>query len=61
MTFKWEKGSVNDNIIKVLKANNIDFRYNQYFQLEADFLDIGVYYSVGYEREGDIFKIKPVA
>lgn len=34
-SFIWEKGSINDNIIKYLKSNNIQFRYDHYFKLEA--------------------------
>ena len=33
--FKWEKGSINDNIIKYLQSKNIQFRYDEHFQLEA--------------------------
>ena len=34
-SFHWENGSMNDNIIKYLKSNNIEFRYGPYFVLEA--------------------------
>ena len=34
-SFNWEKGSINDNIIKYLKANNIEYRYGLGFKLEA--------------------------
>ena len=37
-TIEWKNGSINDNIVKFLKANNIDFHYNHFFQLVADFL-----------------------
>ena len=33
--FKWEKGSINDNIIKYLKSKNIQVRYSEHCQLEA--------------------------
>ena len=35
-TIEWKNGSFNDNIVKFLKANNIDFHYNHFFQLAAD-------------------------
>ena len=35
-TIEWKNGSINDNIVKFLKANNIDFHYNHFFQLVAD-------------------------
>ena len=38
-TIEWKNGSFNDNIVKFLKANNIDFHYNHFFQLVADVLD----------------------
>ena len=34
-SFVWEKGSLNDNIIKYLKSKNIRFRYGPYLQLIA--------------------------
>lgn len=34
-SFKWEKGSINDNITKHLSEKNIKWRYNGFFQLEA--------------------------
>lgn len=34
-SFKWEKGSVNDNIIKYLNEKNIKWRYDEFFNLEA--------------------------
>ncbi len=34
-SFIWEKGSLNDNIIKYLKSKNIRFRYGPYLQLFA--------------------------
>lgn len=29
-TIEWKTGNINDNIIKWLKENNIDFHYNKY-------------------------------
>ena len=36
-TIEWTKSSFNNNIVKFLKSNNIDFHYNHFFQLVADF------------------------
>ena len=30
-TIEWKNGSISDNIVKFLKANNIDFHYNHFF------------------------------
>ena len=57
-TVEWEKGSINDNIIKFLKENNIDFYYNHYFQLVADLYGTGQYFKFDYEHiEGKTFGI----
>lgn len=50
---KWENGSINDNIIKYLKENNIDFHYNKYFVLVADLYGIGKYFKFDYEQIND--------
>ena len=49
-TIEWTKGSINDNIVKFLKANNIDFYYNHFFQLVADVFKLGIYYKFDYEK-----------
>lgn len=49
--FKWEKGSINDNIIKYLKSKNIQFRYSKYFQLEAKIK--GNWVRFDYEKKDD--------
>lgn len=49
-TIEWINGSINDNIVKFLKANNIDFYYNRFFQLVADLYYIGKYYKFDYEK-----------
>ena len=57
-TIEWKNGSINDNIVKFLKANNIDFHYNHFFQLVADFYGNGKYFTFDYEKiSGDIFGI----
>ena len=57
-TIEWKNGSINDNIVKFLKANHIDFHYNHFFQLVADFYGNGKYFKFVYEKiNGDIFGI----
>ena len=57
-TIEWKNGSINDNIVKFLKANSIDFHYNHFFQLVADFYGNGKYFTFDYEKiSGDIFGI----
>ena len=48
-TIEWTSGSINDNIVKFLKANNIDFYYI-HGQLVADILGLGIYYKFDYEK-----------
>lgn len=47
---KWENGSINDNIIKYLKENSIDWHYNRFFTLVADLYGIGQYSRFDYEH-----------
>lgn len=49
-TIEWTRGSINDNIVKFLKANNIDFYYNRFFQLVADVFKLDIYYKFDYEK-----------
>ena len=57
-TIEWKNGSINDIIVKFLKANNIDFHYNHFFQLVADFYGNEKYFTFDYEKiSGDIFGI----
>ena len=57
-TVVWEKGRFNDNIVKFLKANNIDFHYNHFFQLVADVCGNGKYSTFDYKKiSGDIFGV----
>ena len=46
---EWTSGSINDNIVKFLKANNIDFYY-LHGQPVADILGLGIYYKFDYEK-----------
>lgn len=36
-SFVWEKGSINDNIRKYLKAKNIDYRYDHFGDLTTSY------------------------
>lgn len=57
-TIEWTKSSFNNNIVKFLKANDIDFHYNHFFQLVADFYGNGKYFTFDYEQiSGDIFGV----
>lgn len=58
LIFKWERGSKNDNAIEVLKENKIDWQYDHFFNLVADFSGIGLFRKVEYESiENDTFEI----
>ena len=55
---EWKNGSINDNIVKYLRKNKIDYHYNYYFQLIADIHNNGNYYTFDYEKiNGDLFGI----
>lgn len=57
-TIEWENGCVNDNIIKYLRKNKIDYYYNMYFQLVADIYNNGNYYTFDYEKiNGNLYGI----
>lgn len=61
-TIEWTSGSINDNIIKYLKENNIEYYYNQYFQLVADLYGIGKYFKFDYEKiNGNTYGIIAIA
>lgn len=58
LKFKWETGSKNDNAIKIFKSNNINFCYDRYFNLVADFYGIGTFEKVDFlHLENDDFEI----
>lgn len=48
-TFEWEKGCVNDYIVKFLKENKIDYFYS-YQRIVADLYGIGQYFKFDYEH-----------
>ena len=50
---KWEKGSMNDNIIKWLKKNNISFCYSHFGELIADMYGIGEFFKFENEHLGN--------
>lgn len=49
-SFKWEKGSKNDNAIKIFKENGISFFFNHFGELEADFYGVGYFQKIGYKE-----------
>ena len=56
--FTWEKGCKDDNAIKIFMDNNIQFYYDQYFNLKADFFGTGIFEKVAYKHlENDDFEI----
>lgn len=58
LQFTWEKGSRNDNAIKIFKANNINWEYNHFGNLTADFYGIGIFEKIDFQPLGnDIFEI----
>lgn len=58
LKFTWSNGSKNDNAIKVFKANNINFGYDRFFNLTADFYGIGIFEKVDFQHlENDDFEI----
>ena len=58
LKFTWNNGSKNDNAIKVFKANNINFEYNHFGALTADFYGIGIFEKVDFQHiENDDFEI----
>ena len=50
LKFTWNNGSKNDNAIKVFKANNINFEYNHFGSLTADFYGIGIFEKVDFQH-----------
>lgn len=52
------ENSLNDNAIKILRKNNIDYHYNHFFELVANFYRIGLFQKVDYVNIGhDEFEI----
>lgn len=50
LKFTWQAGSKNSNAIKVLKRENIDFEYDHFGNLTADFYGIGIFEKVDFEQ-----------
>lgn len=50
-SFKWENGSINDNIVRFAKDKDISFRYDHFCNIEL-FVE-GLYYSVKSEINND--------
>lgn len=50
-SFKWENGSINDNIVRFAKNRDISFRYDHFCNIEL-FVN-GLYYSVKSEINND--------
>lgn len=60
-TIEWEDGSINNNIIKYLKENNISFHNNHFGDLVADLYGIGQYFKFDYEHiSGNTYGIKAI-
>lgn len=62
-TFKWIDGnkSANDYIKEWCKKNNIQFRYNGYFELEADVYHHNKYLKFKYKKiDGDLYGVDTI-
>lgn len=58
---EWKTGSINDNIIKYLKENGINFYYNHFCDLVADLYGIGQYFKFKHEHiSGDMYGIMAI-
>ena len=58
LKFTWNNGGKNENAIKIFKANNINFEYNHFGALTADFYGIGIFEKVDFQHiENDDFEI----
>ena len=58
LKFEWKSSSKNENAIKVLKENKIDWYYDHFFNLRADFYRVGLYQKICYECiRNDIYEI----
>lgn len=55
-TFNWEKGSINDNIIRLAKETGYDYQYGHFFDLQLGYDPL--YYKTGYRHiEGDTYEV----
>lgn len=54
----WISGSKNSNAVQELKKNGINWEYNHFGELTADFYGIGIFEKVVFEHiQGDVFEI----
>lgn len=54
----WESGNKNSNAIQEFKKNGINWEYNHFGTLTADFYGIGIFEKVDFEHiQGDVFEI----
>ena len=60
-TIEWLKGSINDNLTKFFKQNNIDYFYNHFDKLVADLYGIGQLFTFDYEKiKNNLYGIKAI-
>ena len=58
LKFTWKTGSRNDNAIKILKDNNINWEYNHFGVLTADIYGIGIFEKIDFQHlENDDYEI----
>ncbi len=54
----WKCGSKNSNAIQEFKRNGINWEYNHFGELTADFYGIGAFEKVDFKHiQGDVFEI----
>lgn len=54
----WISGSKNSNAVQELKRNGINWEYNHFGELTADFYGIGAFEKVGFEHvKGNVYEI----
>ena len=60
-TIEWLKGSINDNLTKFFKQNNIDYFYNHFGKLVTDLYGIGQLFTFDYEKiKNNLYGIKAI-
>lgn len=58
LRFKWDKDSKEDNAITAFKEHNINWEYDQFHNLTADFNGSGLFEKIDYIPHGDeVFEI----
>ena len=54
----WESGNKNSNAIQKFEKNGINWEYNHFGTLTADFYGIGIFEKIDFEHiQGDVFEI----